>query len=95
MDAILKNGNAVKVLKTVLFSVIDREFLSSFTYTGKTHTKKKKLALRELKNIVNLLYSVTSKLIGNYAYSTFENHLVNKVIKHAYTYSAEYGFKFS
>lgn len=90
MVSVVKSGNTVKLVKNVLLSIIDREFISSFTYTGKTSSKqKKKFALKDLDNIIKLIYAVVSKLIGKYDYSSFEDHLINKVIKHAYTYSSE------
>lgn len=77
-------GNQAKMSKQLLYRIINRAFLTMFTWTGKSSTKQTKLAFRDLKNIVQLLHDIVSDIDNSYSYVAFLNHLKNKILKYAH-----------
>lgn len=71
-------GNKPKMLKTLLYSIIEPICL------GKAPTGQTKHALKDCPNILQLLYSVVRGSDKSYKYSLFLAHLKDKVIKYAY-----------
>lgn len=79
------DDSPIKTLRTVLSLVIDRVFLSQFTWTGKTKPKTaRKIAFRDQKKLQDILLKVVSKFHLNYDQSKMENHLINKILSGAY-----------
>lgn len=77
-------GNQLKMLKRVVYNIMERKFLSEFTWTGKSIGGRKKLAIRDSKNIVELFYAIVFHIDETYSRSTFSDHLKNKILKYAY-----------
>lgn len=77
-------GNQAKMSKQLLYKVIDRAFLTMFTWTGKSSAKQTKLALKDSPNIIQLLHGIVSDIDNSYSYATFLSHLKNKILKYAY-----------
>ena len=82
MPAIL--GNKPKMLKKVLYSIIDPKCYSNFTWTGKAPNNKKKNAMQDYEKVLQLLYKVVKGSDSTYDYKLFLVHLKDKVIKYAY-----------
>lgn len=80
----LSLGNKPKLLKMVLHSLIDRTFLSNFTWTGKASRGQRKIALKTFTKTTDLLHSIVAKIDNGYEHSVFLKHLVDKILKHAY-----------
>lgn len=78
-------GNKPKILKMVLYSLIELKCFSNFTWTGKGQSgKKTKNALKEYPQFLQLLYSVVKGSDNSYDYDLFLRHLKDKAIKYAY-----------
>lgn len=82
MPAIL--GNKAKMIKKVLFAIVEPGCFSHFTWSGKSSNGKTKNALKDYPNILKLLHSVMKGPDGTYEYALFLCHLKDKVIKYAY-----------
>lgn len=77
-------GNKPKILKMVLYSLIEPKCFSNFTWTGKGPSgKKTKKALKEYPQFLQLLYSVVKGSDNSYDYGLFLRHLKDKAIKYA------------
>lgn len=59
-------------------------------HRSQTSTQTRKNALKSFPNIIDLAYEIASKLSKGYEYKDFESHLINNVLKNAYTNSSEY-----
>lgn len=77
-------GNTPKLLKSILYSLIDRTFFATFTWSGKASKGQTKNSLRKYPKFVDFLYAVVTKFDEKYQYSLFLEHLKNKIIKYAY-----------
>lgn len=80
-------GNKVKILKTVLYSIIDKNCFSNFTWSGKTTHGKTKHAMKNYPAILNLLHCIVKGSDSSYTYSLFLQNLKEKIIKYAYEYA--------
>lgn len=76
--------NQPKLLKRVVSLIFDRVFLSNITWSGKSVRGQKKIAMKKFHRVVDLMYTVSNKIFGNYEYNTFLDHLKNKILKYAY-----------
>lgn len=83
-DSAVVNGNQPKLLKQIINVIVERKFLSNFTWTGKSTKGQKKQSFQDSKNIVRLIYDIAFHHDDSYQYKHFVNHLVNKVLKYAY-----------
>lgn len=77
-------GNKAKALKMVLYSIVEPNCFSNFTWTGKAPNGRTKNALKKYPKIVQLLHTVVKGGDETYVYATFLYHLKEKVIKYAY-----------
>lgn len=77
-------GNKAKVLKMVLYSIIEPSCLANFTWTGKAANGRRKNAMKKYPRILQLLHTVVKGADETYIYATFLYHLKEKVIKYAY-----------
>lgn len=69
-----------------MFQVIGEEFLSSFTWTGKTNVKNvRKLEFRKYELLLKLIHETAMAADDAYTYSTFQSDMVKKICKYAYT----------
>lgn len=82
MNALL--GNKPKLLKKVVFSIIDRSFLSNFTWTGKSIKNQTKSALKDFPRMVDVFQSIVGNLDNGYDKTIFLKHLKEKIMKYAY-----------
>lgn len=74
----------LKALKTALNLIISRQFLSEFTWTGKSKPGIRKLPFRDYKGIESLLYAIITQMHPKYDKKTFHKDLVDKILKFAY-----------
>lgn len=78
-------GNKPKLMKHVLFTMVERSFLASFTWTGKAGKgQPRKHAIRDYPNFLQVLHFILKKLEGSYDDDMFYDHLKNKVLCYAY-----------
>lgn len=75
-------GNQPKLLKMVVDLLMDRLFLSKFSFSGKSIGQKKN-SFKDRSNIVELLYAITSHIDRNYEKTDFVSHLRDKILKYA------------
>lgn len=83
-EAVIASGSQPKLLKSVVYLIFDRRYLSNYTWTGKSTKGQKKQALKDKPNVVKLVFEAINKLDASYKYSSYLNHLKNKVLKYAY-----------
>lgn len=77
-------GNQPKLLKCIVYTIMEPVFFANFTWTGKTIKGEKKIPFQRSKNIVDLLFDMVVKVEPSYQQATFLSHLKNKIIKYAY-----------
>lgn len=76
---------AVKTVKTVLGLVVDRRFLATITWSGKTLPgRQKKISFESHKEIVNFIHSVALRNHVNYSWEEYKKDMIDKVFKTAY-----------
>lgn len=75
-----------RALKVYVNLLIDRRFLSEFTWTGKSTPGIRKIPFQDQKEILELLYILTSKTITQEKYTDDEFHgdCVDRIMKFAY-----------
>lgn len=84
---IIHGGCRLKILKKFLFSIVDRNFLSSFTWTGKTNkSDKRKISFATFGQILDLLFELVKRNDEHYPQKIFKTYLVTNILKHAYEY---------
>lgn len=77
--------SSLKILKAFLYQIIDRRFLSDFTWTGKSKKAGlRKIALKEFNKTVKLVYELTAHGRPDYTESIFHKDMVDRVLKFAY-----------
>lgn len=82
--------NGSKIIKNVVNQVIAEEFLSSFTWTGKTNVRNvRKLEMRKYSSLLKLIHETVLAADSAYTYLTFQSDMVKKVCKYAYNGSQE------
>lgn len=57
--------------------------MAQFTFSGKSVKGQRKNSFKKQANIIELLYSVVSKIDKNYEKDDFEMHLRDKILKYA------------
>lgn len=72
-------GNKPKIMKKVLYSIIDPVCFAKFTWSGRG-----KIAFRNYKKILQLLHTIVKGDDKSYNNLLFEFQLKDKVIKHAH-----------
>lgn len=77
-------GNKPKILKKVLYSVIEPSCFANFTWTGKASNGNTKNAMKDLPKVLQLLHTVVKGSDQSYSYTLFLHHLKEKVIRYAY-----------
>lgn len=77
-------GNQPKLLKYVVYCILDRQFLATFTWSGKSVGGKTKKSLSKSTHIIDLFYSIVSKIDSSYNHPAFIDNLKNKIMKYAY-----------
>lgn len=81
----INSMSQLKKLKTVLYQIIERMFLSDFTWTGKSKKAgSRKIALKEFNESVKLVYVLTAHGRPDYTESIFHKDLVDRVLKFTY-----------
>lgn len=79
-------GNKAKMIKKVLFTVIEPSCFSLFSWSGKS-VGKTKIALQKFPRILQLLHKVIESIDGPTDYTNvFLLLLKDKIIRHAYEY---------
>lgn len=81
-------ANRVKMIKFILFSIIDRTFFANFTWGGKGSNGQKKEPLKTYPNVLKLIYAVVKGCDKSYSYDIFLENLKSGVIRHAYAYGS-------
>lgn len=81
-------GNKTKMIRLVLFAIIEPSCFSFFTWTGKAANGGTKNALKKCPQILQLIYEVIRTTDKSYEYSSFLTHLKEGIVKHAYEYVA-------
>lgn len=76
-----KNGS--KIMKSLFDTIIEPESQRLFTWTGKSSTNCTKVAFRDYKAVINLLYAVARLADSGYTLSRCEHDLTYRVLKHA------------
>lgn len=79
-----KNDASLKTLKVAMNLIFDRVFLANFTWTGKSKPGSQKIALRKHERLVELLFVIVSDLHTKYDKNTFQDQLINSVLKYSY-----------
>lgn len=80
-----KIGNKPKMLKMVLYSIVELRCFSNFTWTGKDSSEKKtKNAVKDYPKTLQLLHTVVKGSDNSYTYALFLKDLKQKAIKYAY-----------
>lgn len=80
-----KINTTLKMVRKVVTLIIDRVFLSLFTWSGKSKPgTQKKNALQHYLEVVNIIYTTTSQKHKLYTKITYHQELVNSVLKFAY-----------
>lgn len=74
---------ALKTAKNVLGLIIDRVYLSEFTWSGKSKPGTRKLALKDFPHTIELIHSIASRS-HKYTKEEFRKDLVDKILKFAY-----------
>lgn len=74
-----KNGE--KLISKLFFTIIDETIKCKFTWTGKAAVGKTKIALRDYKEIINLMYAVIRRADETYTMTKCEKNLTYKVLK--------------
>lgn len=77
-------GNKPKMIKKIIFAIVEPACFSNFTWTGKASNGKRKNALENLTHILTLVHSIIKTVDGAYCYQLFLRHLKDNVIKYAY-----------
>lgn len=77
-------SNRTKHLKKLVYTIFDPIFLSNFTWTGKAPNGQTKIAFNKLGRIVQLLYSIISKVDAGYTYEMFVKNLKEGILKYAH-----------
>lgn len=80
------NHNKPKMLKALVYKVIDREFFAQFTWTGKSTGGRTKTAVQKFINLNDFFYEVMNVIDGGYTQFSFLRHYKNNVIKGAYVH---------
>lgn len=83
-EFVIKKLNQDQLLKRLVYGIIDRHFLAEFTWSGKSTSGKKKLAFRDLTNVLNLIQTVIRIKYNSYSDEDFRDSVINKVLKFAY-----------
>lgn len=77
-------GDKVKMIRFILFSIVDRTFFSNYTWMGKGANGETKQAFSKYKNVLNLIYTVVRGRDENYNFEAFLSNLKLKIIRYAY-----------
>lgn len=77
-------GNQPKLLKAIVYTIMEPIFFANFTWTGKSVNGERKIPFQESNNIVDLLFDMVAKVEPSYQKTTFLSHLKTKIIKYAY-----------
>lgn len=82
-------GNQPKMLKKLVYTIFSYPFLAEYTWTGNTSPEEKKKGnikkkFKDLKNILELLYSTVAHLDKNYSRKKCLSDFKIKILKYAY-----------
>lgn len=77
-------GNQRKMLKTLFYNVMEPEFSSDFTMTGKTIPGGRKEAFEKYNKIVDLFYDIVTNIDESYTKSKFLYNLTHVVLKYTH-----------
>lgn len=77
-------GNKPKMIKAILFAIIEPSCFSNYTWSGKAANGRKKNAMQKHPKILELLHKVVKGSDESYDFQLFLKHLKEKVIKYAY-----------
>lgn len=59
------------------------DFITKFSWTGKTIPGERKLSFKSYENITDLLYKTVKKVDINYTENIAEDHLKYKILRYA------------
>lgn len=77
-------GNQPKMLWLLIYKVIDRQFLSKFSWTGNSSAgKPQKHGMKHFPNITETLHLILKEIDVNYTHDHFIKYLKTKVLKYA------------
>lgn len=74
----------VKLMKRVLGLIIDRIYLSEFTWSGKSKPGTRKIAMKDFTRVFDLIHSIVSRSHKKYTDESCRKDLVDKILKFAY-----------
>lgn len=82
----LSSEHADLNLKGFVLGLVERPFLSNYTWSGKTKKSfnVEKFAFKDLTNIAKLLIDLVKTKARDYDKTRYESHMINKVLKYAY-----------
>lgn len=76
-------SNQPKLLRAIVYFIVDRVFLAQFSFSGKSVKGQRKISFIGKQNIVALLYSIARKVDRAYEEDDMKEHLRDKVLKYA------------
>lgn len=74
-----KMTTPLKATKAVLGLIIDRVYLSEFTWSGKSKPGIRKIALKNYQHIYGLIYSVVSRSHKSYTKESYRKDLIDRI----------------
>lgn len=77
------------MLKVLVNKTFDREFLSKFTWTGKSINGKVKLAFKNWKLTNDFLCETINTIDGCYSQSSYLSDIKKKILRYAYEHEQE------
>lgn len=88
----INGGCRLQILKRFLFSIVDRNFLTSFTWTGKSKGTERKISFAKYERILERNVYVSKKKWWELSTEYIQNIFVDRILKYAYEYV--FGFFF-
>lgn len=76
-------GNQPKLLRKIVYFIMDRRFMANFTYSGKSTKGQRKIAFKMQQNIIGLLYSIVSKIDKSFDKDNLTLYLKDNILKYA------------
>lgn len=89
ISLVIQRGCRLKILKRFLYNIVDRVFLTNFTWTGKTAQKGvRKIPFQDFKRILDLLFTLVKRHDEHYPLVAFEENMKKGILKFAYRFVA-------